>query len=276
MFNNAYGMMGPSLADIAAVTNGNRNNNDWGMMGGGWWMWILWAFMFGWGGYGGFGGFGGGYGNQQFTQADMQRGFDTQNLLNGQRGLEQGLCSLGYDQLGQFNNLNNAIQQSAFGLQQSINANNVANMQNTNALSRQLGDCCCENRQAISQVRYDMSTDTCAITTAIKDASNAQIQNCNANYQAIDRRIDMLERNQLMSENANLRQQLNDCNRDNAISAAVKTVVNEVRPTPGPAWLVSNPWANCGYPYAYSQGYDNYNYNNGGCCNRNNSCCSGC
>lgn len=53
MFNSS-----PSLADIAAVTGGNRNDGAWG--DGGWWVLIiLFALFGGWGGYG-FGGNGGG------------------------------------------------------------------------------------------------------------------------------------------------------------------------------------------------------------------------
>ena len=46
MFNSS-----PSLADIAAVTGGNRNDGAWG--DGGWWVLIiLFALFGGWGGYG--------------------------------------------------------------------------------------------------------------------------------------------------------------------------------------------------------------------------------
>lgn len=58
-------------------------------------------------------------------------------------------------------------------------------MQNTNSLSRQLADCCCENRAAIAQVRYDNATNTCAITTAINQLGQTIIQNDNANYRAL-------------------------------------------------------------------------------------------
>jgi hypothetical protein len=57
MFN--YGGSGYSLADIAAATGTNRNND--GMFGDNGW-WIILVFLFaGWGGrgFGGFGGYGG-------------------------------------------------------------------------------------------------------------------------------------------------------------------------------------------------------------------------
>lgn len=53
MFSNS-----PSIADIAAVTDGNRSNG-WGD-GNGWWVLVILFALFGWGGNRGFGG---GYGN---------------------------------------------------------------------------------------------------------------------------------------------------------------------------------------------------------------------
>lgn len=54
MFSNS-----PSIADIAAVTDGNRNSGGWGD-GNGWWVLIILFALFGWGGNRGLGG---GYGN---------------------------------------------------------------------------------------------------------------------------------------------------------------------------------------------------------------------
>lgn len=58
----------PSLADIAAVTGNNRNND--GMFGGdGWWAIIIFALIFGWGGFGnGFGGYGRMYSGQKTSK----------------------------------------------------------------------------------------------------------------------------------------------------------------------------------------------------------------
>lgn len=47
--------------------------------------------------------------------------------------------------------------QGNFALQQALNNNAIAQMQDTNAVSRQLADCCCETREAIQGVNYNMS-----------------------------------------------------------------------------------------------------------------------
>lgn len=192
MFNSNM----PSLSDIAAVT-GNRNDGGWGD-GNGWWVLIiLFAIFGGWGGNNGWGNNGnGGYAATAATQADIQRGFDTSAVINKLNGIENGLCDGFYGMntavMSGTNTLQNAIQQAStanlqntYTLQNAIQQDTVANMQNTNSISRQLADCCCENRAAIAQVRYDNATNTCAITTAINQLGQTIIQNDNANYRAL-------------------------------------------------------------------------------------------
>lgn len=165
----------PSLSDIAAVT-GTRNDGTFGD-GNGWWILIILFAIFGGWGNNGWNNGTNGY-STTATQADIQRGFDTQAVTSKLNGLENGLCdgfyAMNTSLLTGLNTLQNAIQQDT-----------VANMQNVNSLSSQLSNCCCENREAIAQVRYDMATDTCAITTAINQASQNIMQNCNANYRQL-------------------------------------------------------------------------------------------
>lgn len=249
----------PSLADIAAVT---RNNDGDGFGGNnGWWILIILFALFGGWGNGGYGN--GGY--NQGTQAEVQRGFDTQAIISKLDGINNGICSLGYDQLAQMNGIGTQIMQGNFGLQQGLNAVNVAAMQNTNALQAQLAECCCENRAAIAQVRYDMATDTCAIKNEVHQTGDAIIQNQNQGFQMLNNTIRdgfcALEMREMQRENQALRDQLNVCNRDSALQGTASYIINSVRPTPVPAWRVENPWAGC-------------NCNTGcGCGGCNTGCC---
>lgn len=110
MFNNAA----ITPADIAAVT---RNSGDGFGDGNGWWVLIILFALFGWGGYGyGNGRGNGGQGASDFTDSAIQRGFDNQSVMNKLNGLENGLCSLGYDQLAQMNGINTNIMQTGFGI----------------------------------------------------------------------------------------------------------------------------------------------------------------
>lgn len=235
------GMASPSLADIAAVTGNNRNNGGFGD-GNGWWVLIiLFAIFGGWGGNG----MNGGQGAYD-TQAVVQRGFDTQAIISKLDGINSGICGLGYDQLAQMNGINTNIMQTGFGIQQAINADTVANMQNTNALSRQLSECCCENRAAIADLKYTIATDSCATNNNIHMTGDAIINSQNQGFQMLNQTIKdgfcNLEMREMARENADLRQRLNNCDRDNALQGTASYIINSVRPTPIPAWPVQNPW----------------------------------
>ena len=133
----------PSLADIAAVTGNNRNNDSWGD-GGGWWFIIVLFALFGWGGFGN--GWGGnGSNSSYYTDSALQRGFDNQAVISKLDGITNGLCDGFYavnnSMLTGFNGINTNIMQTGYGIQQAINADTVANMQNTNALANQLSQC---------------------------------------------------------------------------------------------------------------------------------------
>ena len=266
MFNGSGGV---SLADIAAVT---RNNDGDGFGGNnGWWVLIILFALFGWGGNGyGLGGNGGGnmFG---FTDAALQRGFDNQTVIQKLDGINNGLCSLGYDQLAQMNGINSNIMQTGFGIQQAINADTVANMQNTNALSRQFADCCCENRAAIADLKYTLATDSCATNNNIHQTGDAIIQNQNQGFQMLNQTIKDgfcdLEKRSMQNTIDELRAKLNVCDRDSALQGTASYIINSVRPTPTPAWVVDNPWASCNCNSAY-------NRSGCGCGNNYNGCCA--
>ena len=190
-----FNMSAPSLADIAAVTKNNDGNDGWGGNNG-WWILIILFALFGWGR----GGYGAGGDCQCATAGDIQRGFDTSGIINKLDGINSGICSLGYDQLVQMNGINQNISTTGFGIQNAITQMGIANMQDTNSLSRQLADCCCENRQSIAQVRYDMATDACAIKTAINDMGQQIMQNDNANFRALSDRLTQQEIDRLKSQ----------------------------------------------------------------------------
>lgn len=250
----------PSLADIAAVT-GNRNGDGWGD-GNGWWVLIILFALFGWGGRG-FGGYGNEGGNcgcgTPATCADLQRGFDNQGVTNKLNGLENGICSLGYDQLAQMNGINQNITQTGFGIQNAITQMGIANMQDTNALSRQLADCCCENRAAIAQVRYDMATDTCAITTAISNAARDITDNANANYRALHDEFVAFRIAQKDEKIAEQQSLINSLNLAVSQRNQNDYLISQLRPCPVPSYNVPNPFC------CNNGGYNNFNNNCGGC-----------
>ena len=129
-----------SLADIAAATGNNGNNNGMGW-GGDWSAWIIIFLIFaafGWGGNGN-GLFGGGCGNGNgcsapcATQADVRAAVDQQTLIskidqqtygmaesftalnntlnNNFRGIDNAICTLGYQGAQHANNLSTQMAQ---------------------------------------------------------------------------------------------------------------------------------------------------------------------
>lgn len=146
-----------SLSDLKAVLGGDNNG-----FGGGGLLLVVILFLF-------FVMFRGGWGNQsdygQYATAATQ-----QEILFGQQfgqindrlnNIGNGICSLGYDMQGNIGQLGKEVALGQSNLNQAI-------MGTGNALSRQLGDCCCENRLAVANLGAQMDRQTCEITTAIK------------------------------------------------------------------------------------------------------------
>lgn len=251
MFND-----GVSLADIAAVTGNNRNND--GMWGDGAW-WIVILLIFGWGnGFGGWGnGNGGGALQGYATQADIQRGFDNSAVISKLDGISNGLCdgfyAMNNSMLTGFNGINTNIMQTGYGIQQAINADTVANMQNTNALQSQLANCCCETREAIQGINYNLATNTCALQNTMNNNTRDIIDSQQAGTRAI---LDFLTNDKiatLQAENNDLRRAASQ-DRQNALltttmAAQTNQIIDAVRPTPVPSFPASNL-----YGYAYGCG----------------------
>lgn len=269
MFNTS----GYSLSDIAAVTNGERYED--GFIGNGaWWIIILFLFVFcGWGGN--WGGFGRGTSNTTYqgttTREVVNEGFLNNNLQEGIRGIQNGLCDgfyalntgilNGFAGVQQgitngFNTQNLMNLQNTNDIQRNIYEGTVQGMQNTNALQTQLANCCCENREAIAQVRYDMDSDTCAINTNNANNTRDIIDATNANTRAI---LDAIQQNKVeaLQERIAALQAQNQSLQFAASQQAQNTyLIDQLKPCPSPAYIVANPYCN---------------YNNGFC-----NTCSGC
>ena len=234
----------PSVADIAAAFP-NRGNGDGFGGDGGWWILIILLAM--WGGFGGNWGNNNGGRNMSsdFTDAALQRGFDNQTVINKLDGINSGLCSLGYDQLAQMNGINTNIMQTGFGIQQAINNDTVANMQNANALSRQISDCCCENKGLIKDLQYTMATDTCALKQEIHGVGDAIIQNANWNFRDMNDTIRdgfaAIEKRDLIRENQQLQLQVNNAQRQAEFSQWANYITSYLAPKTNPAYLACNP-----------------------------------
>lgn len=259
---------GLSASDVALLSGSNNRADGFGWGGEGGWLWIIvvFALLFGWGGngFGGWGGGnnGGGYVATAATQADIQRGFDNQAVISKLDGITTGLCdgfyAMNNGMLTGFNGINTNVMQTGYGIQQAINADTIANMQNTNALQSQLANCCCETREAIQGVNYNMATNTCALQNTMNSNTRDIIESQNAGTRAI---IDYLcneKISSLQAENNDLRRAASQDRQSalltTAMSAQTQQIINAVNPAPIPAFQVPAP-------YVY------------GGCSMNNGCC---
>jgi len=149
-------------------------NNGWGGDLGAWIILFLIFGMFGWGGFGGNAGGQGGYD----TRADIQRGFDNSAVTTKLDGITQGICDSTYA-------LNNTVTTGFSNAELSRCNQQAALMQQLFAMQMQDQNCCCENRAAIAQVRYDMATEGCATRNTIQNTTRDIIDNQNGNARAI-------------------------------------------------------------------------------------------
>ena len=239
-------------------SNSNCNDGGWGFGGMGGWIWIILLFAVlggGWGGFGGgWGGFGGGWGANGaglqgiVTRADINEGFMAQDIRAGIRGLEQGLCNGFHDQTV-------TALQGFNGVEKGFNA-----------LSHQLSDCCCENRAAIAQVRYDMATQACDTRNLIQNTTRDLIDNANANTRQI---MDFLVQDKisaLQAENQSLKFAASQAAQNAFITANQEAQTAELirrlgRDCPVPAYVVPNP--NCCYGNPAGVGYGGCGCGNG-------------
>lgn len=224
-------------------------NGGFGGWGGDWASWIILFLIFGMFGWGG-NGFGFGGGMNGGVGSEVQRGFDNQGVMNKLNGIEQGICSLGYDQLNQMNGINTNIMQTGFGIQQAINQGTVSNMQSANALSTQLSGCCCETQRAIDGVNYNMATNTCALQNTMNNNTRDILENQNSNTRAI---LDYLCQDKiatLQAENQSLKFQASQAAQNAFITANQEAqtaeLIRRINPMPVPAYQVPNPYAGCG------------------------------
>ena len=147
-----------SLSDLRAVMGDNNST-----FGGGGLLLVVILFLF-------FVMFRGGWGGNQGDYGQHATAATQQEILYGQHfgqindrltNLGNGICGLGYDMQGSIGQLGKDIALGQSGLTQTV-------MGTGNDLSRQLGDCCCENRLAVANLGAQMDRQTCDITTAIK------------------------------------------------------------------------------------------------------------
>lgn len=152
---------------------------------GAWWVIILFLFVFcGWGGNG--------WGNNGNSGGVVDGYVLTSDFANVERKIDsvnQGLCDGFYQQAQLVNGTNMAMANGFAQAELSRSNQQAALMQQLNAMQMQAANCCCENRAAIAQVRYDMATQACDTRNTVQNATRDIIDAMNSGFRGIDQRL---------------------------------------------------------------------------------------
>lgn len=184
-----------------------------------------------------------------------------------------------------FNTLNSAIcdvrggidkvaGQVGFSAERVINAINAGDC----AISRQLSECCCNIRDAITRQGYENQLATLNQTNVLQGAINTlstgvergfastayetASQTCElknaiaAQTQVINDKFCQLEMREMAREIQQLRDERNAYQLSASQQAQTQNLVNQLRPCPIPAYITCNPFGCQGdnYPYNYQGG----------------------
>lgn len=250
MMNSGY-----SLSDIAAATgNGTgRNCNDGGFgWGGEWLLWIIviFALFGGWGnGFGGFGGNGGGFNTPAAqgyaTRSDIDAALSTQ-------GIESGITGIGTQLCNGFNSVNSNISNLGYNLQ----------------------NCCCDLKQGLGEVNYNLAAQTNILQNTVNNNGTAIQQALNTGFRDVidaqnagtQRIVDMITQDKIQS----LQTDLQSAQLQLSNAAQTNNIVNALRPTPVPSYPVMSPYTSIINPTGFTFGVNN------GCGCGYNACGCGC
>lgn len=247
---------GLSASDVAVLSGStNRGCNDNGAFGYGaeWILWlviILAIFNGGWG----FGGFGGGYGNGGFnspvgqgslTRADVDAALSTQGIENGITGIGTQLCN-------GFNSVNSNISNLGYNLQ----------------------NCCCDLKQGLGEVNYNLAAQTNILQNTVNNNGTAIQQALNSGFRDVidaqnagtQRIVDMITQDKIQS----LQTDLQSAQLQLSNQAQTNNIINALRPTPTPAYPVLSPYTSIVNPTGFTFGVSN------GCGCGYNACGCGC
>lgn len=250
----------PMLTMPVAPTNAGGNGGfGWGDNGA-LWLIVLFLFIFA-------GGWGNGFGNN--GNGGVVDGYVlTSDFANVERkidGVNDGLCNGFYQQAQLINGTNMAMANGFAQAELSRSNQQAALMQQLTAMQMQNQECCCENRAAIAQVRYDMATQACDTRNTVQNATRDIIDAMNNGFRGIDQRLTAQEIAAKDAKIAEQNQRLFAADLAASQSAQTLDMRNYVsaqfayyNPRPVPSFSVPAP-------YQYTGCGNQYNCNGCGC-----------
>lgn len=203
--------------NIMPVYDVNRDGRDMDGFGGGYIWIILLFFLFFAGGNNGFGG-----GNKCASAQEVQSGFDTNNIINGIRGLERGICDLGY-----------AGASQTAGTRELI-------LGQTNQLNSAIDNCCCSTKMEIMENRFANQQGFCNLGHAGLINTRDIIDNTNQGINEIKAMLNSQELARLRDENLSLRDSVRT-------GQLYDRLVDRIVPCATPSYLTCSPYESAMY-----------------------------
>ena len=195
-------MLSPADAMLLGQKDGFGDGNAW--------VWIILLFaLFGGNGFG-WGNRGGDVMDGTATRAAVNDGFQYNQLDNGIRSIQNGLCDGFYA-------LNNAVKDGFYCTTGAIK------------------DCCCTTNRAVDSVKYDMSKGFGDVITAGNLNTRDILESQNASTQKI---LDYLCANEKQA----LRDRIQTLETSGIVQAQTKNLIETLRPCPVPAYITCSPF----------------------------------
>lgn len=246
---------------VAPVNSSNGNGFGWGGDGA-WWivLFLIFAAFCGWGNGNGFGNRGGNSGvvDGYVLASDfsnIERKIDSVN-----NGICDGFYAMNTGMLNGFAGVTQAVTSGFSQAELSRCNQQAALMQQLNNMAMQSANCCCETREAIQGVNYNLATQACDTRNQMQNSTRDIIDAMNCGFRSIDQRLTAQE---LAAKDAKIAEQ-NQQLFAAQLAASQATQTNEIRdyvygqfvhynPRPVPAFEVPAP-------YQYSGCNNGYNY----------------
>lgn len=212
-----------SASDVALLSDRNGYGDMWG---GNSMMWIFALLILAGGGFNGWGnnGYNNAIGYENLaTQAQVDRGFDTQNMMANQRetlaAVNAGTAQTVAATNQTFHDTLNAMQ----GLYSELQRDAAANALSISDLRANQSECCCNTLRAIDNVNYANALNT----AAINETTTLQTQKI----------LDAIAGNRM----ADMQSQINQLQLQQAVAGVVRY------PNASTYYAGTNPFCACGY-----------------------------
>lgn len=244
---------------MQVVPAGYSNNGGDGMgWGGNWGAWIILFLifgMFGWGGFGG--GWGGNRGASAVDGYVLTSDFANveRKIDNVNNGLCDGFYAMNTGMLNGFSAINQNVSNGFQTAELSRANQQMGLMQQLNAMQAQQASCCCETREAIQGVNYNLAQQDCDTRNTIQNVTRDILDNQNANARAV---LDALTAQRIEAKDAKIAEQnqqifaaqlaASQAAQNETLKAYMSGQFAYYNPRPVPSFAVPAPYqyGNCG------------------------------